>query len=32
MPIKLPDKLPAIEILSNDNIFVMSETRAIHQD
>lgn len=32
MPIKIPDNLPASEILSNENIFVMSEERAIHQD
>lgn len=32
MPIKIPDQLPAREILSSENIFVMSEQRAIHQD
>jgi homoserine O-succinyltransferase len=32
MPIKLPDGLPAIKTLSEENIFVMSETRAAHQD
>ena len=32
MPIKIPDALPAKEILSNENIFVMGEDRAIHQD
>ncbi|KNY26756.1 homoserine O-acetyltransferase MetA [Pseudobacteroides cellulosolvens] len=32
MPIKIPDNLPAAEILSNENIFVMTEQRAIHQD
>ncbi|SHF56802.1 homoserine O-succinyltransferase [Desulforamulus putei DSM 12395] len=32
MPIKIPDNLPATEILTNENIFVMTETRAIHQD
>ena len=32
MPIKIPFGLPAIEILENENIFVISETRALHQD
>lgn len=32
MPIKIPDHLPAMEILNNENIFVMSESRAYHQD
>lgn len=32
MPIKIPDNLPATEILSNENIFVMSEKRAFTQD
>lgn len=32
MPIKIPDNLPAKEILNNENIFVMDETRAFHQD
>jgi homoserine O-succinyltransferase len=32
MPIKIPDQLPALEILDNENIFVMSENRAINQD
>ena len=32
MPIKLPDHLPAKEILSNEGIFVMGEDRAYHQD
>jgi len=32
MPIKIPDHLPAKEILTNENIFVMSETEAYHQD
>ena len=32
MPINIPDNLPAYEILSNENIFVMTEERAIHQD
>lgn len=32
MPIKIPDNLPAVEILNGENIFVMTETRAVHQD
>ncbi|MCQ2752450.1 MAG: homoserine O-succinyltransferase, partial [Coriobacteriales bacterium] len=32
MPIKIPNALPATEILENENIFVMTETRAITQD
>jgi homoserine O-succinyltransferase len=32
MPIKLPDHLPAVEILTNENIFVMKESRAFSQD
>jgi len=32
MPLNIPDNLPAADILRNENIFVMSETRAIHQD
>ncbi len=32
MPIKIPTKLPAREVLNNENIFVMDEDRAIHQD
>jgi len=32
MPIKVQSNLPAKEILENENIFVMDETRAIHQD
>lgn len=32
MPIKIPDSLPAKEKLTNENIFVMSEQRAVHQD
>jgi homoserine O-succinyltransferase len=32
MPIKIPDDLPAAEILTNENIFVMKESRAYHQD
>ena len=32
MPIKIPDSLPARTILEGENIFVMTEYRAIHQD
>ena len=32
MPIKIQDSLPAQEILENENIFVMTEHRAMHQD
>jgi homoserine O-succinyltransferase len=32
MPIKIPEHLPALEILSQENIFVMGEERAFHQD
>lgn len=32
MPIIIPDDLPAVEILQKENIFVMLEKRAYHQD
>ncbi|MFZ5753032.1 MAG: homoserine O-acetyltransferase MetA [Bacillota bacterium] len=32
MPINIPDNLPTGEILQSENIFVMNEERAIHQD
>jgi homoserine O-succinyltransferase/O-acetyltransferase len=32
MPIKIPDHLPAKEVLIKENIFVMDETVAFHQD
>ena len=32
MPIKIPNDLPAVKTLNNENIFVMTETRAITQD
>ncbi|MBM6906460.1 homoserine O-succinyltransferase [Collinsella sp. An271] len=32
MPIRIPDALPATETLEGENIFVMTEYRAIHQD
>ena len=32
MPLRLPDKLPAINLLKKENIFVMDNTRATSQD
>ncbi len=32
MPIKIPDNLPAVKTLAEENIFVMTEKRAITQD
>lgn len=32
MPIKIPNELPAKEILGCENVFVMDENRAFHQD
>ena len=32
MPIKIPNELPAVKTLEAENIFVMTETRAITQD
>lgn len=32
MPLRIPDKLPAIDILKKENIFVMDDTRAHTQD
>ena len=32
MPIRIPDSLPATETLESENIFVMTEYRAMHQD
>lgn len=32
MPIRIPDLLPARQILESENVFVMSETRALQQD
>jgi len=32
MPLNVPDNLPAIQQLREENIFVMQETRAVHQD
>jgi len=32
MPLIVPDKLPAVEMLRDENIFVMEEGTAVHQD
>lgn len=32
MPIRIPDSLPATQALESENIFVMTEYRAMHQD
>jgi len=32
MPIIIPENLPAAEILTSENIFIMNEIRALHQD
>ncbi len=32
MPIRIPNELPATQTLTNENIFVMTETRAMTQD
>ena len=32
MPIRIPDSLPARAVLEGENIFVMTEYRALHQD
>ena len=32
MPIRIPDALPATSVLEGENLFVMTEHRAIHQD
>ncbi len=32
MPVKIPDNLPAKEVLESENIFVMGYDRALHQD
>lgn len=32
MPLRLPDRLPAIDLLKHENIFVMDNTRAHSQD
>ena len=32
MPVKIPETLPARQVLESENIFVMGEDRALHQD
>ena len=32
MPIKVPNDLPAIDTLTKENVFVMTDTRAMTQD
>ena len=32
MPINIPENLPACDVLSEENIFVMTDERAMHQD
>ncbi|MFN8206494.1 MAG: homoserine O-succinyltransferase [Bacteroidales bacterium] len=32
MPLNIPDSLPSISQLREENIFIMQETRAVHQD
>jgi len=32
MPLKIPGRLPAFEVLSRENVFVMDESRALQQD
>lgn len=32
MPIKVPNNIPAVQILSKENIFVMTDSRAVTQD
>ena len=32
MPVKIPDTMPAREILEGEDIFVMTELKAVHQD
>lgn len=32
MPVKIPDALPATRVLTEENIFVMTEKRSAHQD
>lgn len=32
MPIKIPDSLPAARTLESENVFIMTENRALHQD
>ena len=32
MPIRIPNGLPAISVLQTEQVFVMTEDRAVHQD
>ena len=32
MPVNIPDELPALEVLNKENIFVMTNSRAVSQD
>lgn len=32
MPIRIPNGLPAISVLQGEEVFVMTEDRALHQD
>ena len=32
MPVRIPNSLPAAQVLKDENIFVMDENRAVHQD
>ena len=32
MPIRIPDTLPAAKVLESENIFVMTQKRALSQD
>ena len=32
MPIRIPNEMPAVKTLTEENIFVMTEYRALHQD
>ena len=32
MPVKIPETLPARQILESENVFVMGDQRARHQD
>ncbi|MCU4176510.1 homoserine O-acetyltransferase MetA [Carboxylicivirga sp. N1Y90] len=32
MPIKIPDALPARDVLEKENVFVIGESKAVHQD
>lgn len=32
MPLNIPDKIPAVKTLEEENVFIMKETEALHQD